>query len=110
MAGISTAQKASAIGRVAVRQMGRSRLLRAGWAGLSAGLRSFARVLGRLWLEVTGVFFVAFAVIGSLAFVREYRAWTAGKMGPGRALLALAFSVVFAYFGVSSFWRAARRS
>ena len=53
--------------------------------------------------------FVAFAVIGSLAFVREYRVWMAGPSGPGRALLALAFTLLFAYFGVTSFWRVRRR-
>jgi hypothetical protein len=110
VSGISTAQKASALGRVAARQVGRSRWLRAGWSAVFDTLGSLARVLRLLWLEVAGVFFVAFALIGSLAFVREYRVWMAGTSGPGRALLALAFTVLFAYFGVTSFWRVRRRS
>ncbi len=110
VSGISTAQKIFVAGRVAAQQMGRSRLLRVGWSALAASLGSVGRVLQLLWLQITGVFFVAFAVIGGLAFFREYRAWTADKVGPERALLALMFSLMFAYFGVSSFWRASRRS
>ena len=78
--------------------------------GMSAGLGSFFEVLRRvgkvLWLEITGFLFLWFALIGAFACWHEYRAYTAGKVGPGRATLAGLFAFLFVYFGVSSFWNA----
>lgn len=98
---------AAAAGRVALRQAGRSRLVRAAWGAARTTLASFARVLHLLWLEVTGLFFLTFAAAGAVACWREY-----SRHGPfyGKTALAFAFAVMFAYFGVSSFWRASRRS
>jgi hypothetical protein len=59
-----------------------------------------------LWLQVTGSFFVFFAVVGTMAALREYQRWQAAEIGPGRFYAAIAFSLVFAYFGVSSFLQA----
>ena len=109
MTQVSTARKLSAAGRVALQQAGHSRLLRGVLAGGRAALGSFSRVLHLLFLEVTGFFFLVFAVIGSYAFMREYRAWAAGKIGPGKTVVALAFTVMFAWFGLSSFWRARKK-
>ncbi len=79
-------------------------------AGGRAFLASVFRAVHILWLQVTGLFFVVFAFVGGVAFWKEYRSWDAGKIGPERAALALCFSLMFAWFGLSSFWRAARRS
>lgn len=68
-----------------------------------------AKVLHLLFLQVTGVFFVSFAALGSLAGWREYQKWHAGKIGPGKMYLALAFSALFLWFAVSSFWRAGKK-
>lgn len=106
---ISTWQKAGIITRVAGRQLGQNRLLRAGYSGLRIMAEHFGRVLHLLWLQITGVFFVFFALAGSIAARREYHAWQAGKAGPGKLAVALVFAVVFAWFGVSSFYRAARK-
>jgi hypothetical protein len=109
MANVSTARKVGIVARVAARQIGRSRrvgaLLQAG-RGVAV---HFARILGQLWLEITGFVFLALAGIGGLALVREYRLYQAGKAASGRVLLAVCFTVVFAWFGVSSFWRARKR-
>lgn len=59
-----------------------------------------------LWLQVTGSFFVFFAVIGTMAAMREYQRWQAAEIGSGRFFAAIVFSMAFAYFGVSSFWQA----
>ncbi len=85
-------------------------MLRAGYSALRITAEHFGRVLHLLWLQITGVFFLFFALAGSAAAWKEYRAWSAGKIGPGRMALALAFAVVFAWFGVSSFWRAGRKA
>jgi hypothetical protein len=103
---LGTGSKALILGRVAVRQLGGSRLGRAAWSAACGTLSSLARAARLLFLQVTGLLFVAFAIAGSIALVDEYRAYAAGKMGPERALLALAFVLLFAWFGVSSFWRA----
>jgi len=58
-----------------------------------------------LWLQITGFFFVFFSIIGSMAALREYQRWKVAEIGPGRFCAAAGFSVVFAYFGLSSFWQ-----
>ncbi len=84
-------------------------MLRAGYTALRVTLSHFSRVLHLLFLQVTGVFFVFFAAAGAAAGWREYRAWQAGRIGPGKFYLAVVFALLFAWFAVSSFWRASRR-
>ncbi len=86
---------------------------RKGWRifdGLSAGTNSFLRTLRRvgkvLWLEITGSLFLWLGLVGAIACWREYHAYTAGKVGPGRAVIAGLFAFLFVYFGVSSFFNA----
>jgi hypothetical protein len=73
----------------------------------------FVKLSGALWLELTGVFFGIFAVFASV------NAWKmrgalheiAGSRDTHvRLLIAVAMAVVFAYFSVSSFVKANRRS
>ena len=109
MAGISTARKLGLFGRVAARQAGQSRWLRAGWSAAKITFKRFGRVLHLLWLEITGVFFLFFAFAGGVACWREYQVWQAGKIGPGRMALAGCFALLFLWFGASSFWRARRK-
>ena len=62
-----------------------------------------------LWLEITGLFFALFA----LFFVQSvYRVHTAWRQGPEHShlLLYCALAFVFAWFSVSSFIRAYRKS
>ncbi len=79
--------------------------LRRGAGGL---LRPFRRVGGIVWLEVTGSFFLLFA----LAFARSLwsigASWSHAEDRP-RFLLIVALIAVFFYLGVSSFWRARRK-
>jgi hypothetical protein len=80
-------------------------------AGMRAATQSFGRVLHQLWLEVTGFTFLAIAAIGAMAGMREYSKYQSGHAtGPGRLLLAVCFTVSFAWFGLSSFWRVKRRA
>ncbi len=105
---ISTVQKVSIVARVAVRMAGRNRYLAAVGHGLQTAAASCGRILGVLWLEVTGFVFLSLAGIGGLAFAHEYAKLQAGKAGAGRMILAVCFTLTFAWFGVSSFWRAHR--
>jgi hypothetical protein len=108
MSSLSTARKAGIVARVAGRQVSRTRtfgaIIKAGRATFS----HFRRVIGQLWLEVTGFIFLALAGIGVLAFLREYAKCQAGQ-GAGRASLAAGFTLLFGWFGVSSFWRVRKR-
>ncbi len=78
-------------------------------AGGRSVLASTFRVAQILWLQITGVFFVFFALVTGIACWKEYQGWTTGKIGPGRAILALVVCGMFAWFGLSSFWRASRK-
>jgi hypothetical protein len=77
--------------------------------GLGGMLRPFRRVGGILWLEITGAFFLLPAVVFAPTVWRTRASWAAGP--DHRTFLASAVVVtVFLYLGVSSFWRARRRS
>jgi len=109
------ARKTKLICRVAANmianRVGRSRAGSAALAGFRATARSFGRILHQLWLEVTGFTFLAIAAIGALAGVREYGKYQSGHAaGPGRLVLAVCFTVSFAWFGLSSFWRVKRKA
>lgn len=95
--------------RVAGRKGGENRWVRAFYRAGSVTLRSVGRVAHVLWLEVTGLLFIVLAVVGGGAAVRQYHRYQAGTSGVGKIALAATFALVFAYFGVSSFWRSRKR-
>lgn len=95
--------------RLATQQAERSRTLGAVGRGVKASAVHFGRVAHELWMEVTGFIFLAFAAIGATALVREYLKYSAGKSTPGHVLAVAAFTVMFGWFGVSSFWRVKKR-
>ena len=114
MSSVSTTRKLGIAARVASRVMAqqarRSRTLGAVAKGVRTSASHFGRVLGQLWLEVTGFVFLALAGIGVLAFFREYAKFQAGRTTSNRLVLAVCFTALFAWFGVSSFWRVRKRS
>lgn len=110
MSNIATrARKLGVFARVAAKQAGRNRgissLIQAGRVTAS----HFGRILGQLWLEVTGFVFLVLAVIGAGAFFREYAKYQAGQTTSGRVALAILFTVTFGWFGLSSFWRVKKK-
>jgi hypothetical protein len=109
MANISTAQKLGVAARIAGQQVKRSRAYGALLSGARATLTRFGTVLHQLWLEVTGFVFLAFAGVGVVALFHEYSAYHAGKGTNAKIVAASGFSLVFGWFGVSSFWRARRK-
>ena len=102
---MSTAEKAGVVARVATRQVKRSRTVRAVTGAVSTTARAMGRVLHQLWLEVTGLVFLVMAASGGFAAAKEYAKYEAGRVGVGRVAAAICFTVTFAWFGVSSFWR-----
>ncbi len=71
--------------------------------------RPFQRVGGILWLEVTGVFFLLPVIVFTPNLWRMRASWA---QGPDHKMFLITAGVVlvFLYLGVSSFWRARRRS
>jgi len=109
MANVSTIRKLGIVARVASQQVRRTRTFGAMMQAGRTTLTHFTRVLSQLWLEVTGFVFLALAGIGALAFFREYAKYHAGHAGSGRVLLAICFTMLFGWFGLSSFWRVRRK-
>jgi hypothetical protein len=109
MANVSTARKLGIAARIAGQQVKRTRTYAAVLNGARATFSHFASVLHQLWLEITGFVFLAFAGVGLVAMVREYSAYHAGKSTSGHMAAAAGFTLMFGWFGVSSFWRVRRR-
>jgi len=102
---VSTAQKLGVVARVASQQARRSRVVRAASGAVTTTARAFGKVLHQLWLEVTGLVFLVMAASGGVAWVHEYAKYQAGRVGFARVAVAICFTVTFAWFGMSSFWR-----
>lgn len=96
-------------GRPAADPRLRRRYLAAAGSALSVTWRGAGGSLRRLWLEVAGVFFLAFAIIGAGAGWREYQAWQAGAHNQASLWLAAAFVLLFLWFGATSIARAHRK-
>ena len=104
------AKKIALVGRVAAQQFAtqaaRSRTASAVLKGLRATASSLGAVLHQLWLEVTGFVFLSMAALGAFEGFREYGKYHAGQEpGPARLILAVCFTISFAWFGLSSFVR-----
>lgn len=100
MSPLSTGRKLGIVARVAGQQVRRTRTFGAVMKAGRVTVAGWGRILSQLWLEVTGFVFLALAAVGGLAFWRE---WTKHS-GIGRLALAAAFTVLFGWFGASSFW------
>jgi hypothetical protein len=114
MSSVSTSRKlgiaARVAGRVISQHARRTRTYGAVTTAARATASHFGRVLGQLWLEVTGFVFLVLAGIGVIAFWREYAKYQAGHATSSRAWLAVCFSGLFGWFGVSSFLQVRKRS
>ena len=110
MSKVSTLRKVGVVARVARDQAGRSRTLSAIMSGVRATLSSFWHAVHQLWLEVTGTLFLSIAAFGAIAMVREYMKYQAGHATASRLAVVVCFTVTFAWFGLSSFWRVHRKN
>jgi hypothetical protein len=108
MTNVSTGRKLGIAARVAGKQIKGSRTYGAVLGGVRATVGHFAAVVRQLWHQITGFIFLVIAAAGLLQSVREYLAYRAGGIGPNHMAVAAAFTLVFGWFGVSSFWRARR--
>ena len=97
----TTASLARAAGRLRSDKALRKRVLHAGFSGAAATLASVGRVIRKLWHEITGFLFICLALIGGGQVVRKWQTHETPKLA-----VAAAFSAMFLYFGVTSFWSA----
>jgi len=109
MVNLSTARKIGAIARVAAQQAGRNRTLGATMKAGRAAAAHWGKALGQLWLEVTGFVFLSLAAIGALSFFRELAHYHSGESTAQRVVVAILFTLMFAWFGISSFWRVRKK-
>jgi hypothetical protein len=107
---VSALRKLGVVARVAGNQAGRNRTVNAILSGVRTTARSFGRAANQLWLEVTGTVFLTMALFGGIAGVREYVKYANGQTTAGRVAVAVCFTLTFAWFGLSSFWRVKRKS
>jgi hypothetical protein len=114
MSSVSNTRKLGIAARVAGRVISQhardSRSIAAVTRGARATASHCGRILGQLWLEVTGFVFLTLAGIGVIAFFREYAKYQAGHATSSRAVLAVCFAGLFGWFGVSSFWRVRKKN
>jgi len=73
--------------------------------GVSGFLRPFQRVGGKIWLEVTGVFFLLMAFVFVWYIVRGWNT-SGGTISRTHLVIEALISLMFLYLGISSFWRA----
>jgi len=109
MANVSTARKLGVAARIAGQQVKRSRTYAAILSAANATWRHFGAALHQLWLEITGFVFLAFAGVALVALVREYAAYHSHRGSLGHIAAAAGVSAMFAWFGISSFWRTRNR-
>jgi hypothetical protein len=107
---VSALRKFGVVARVAGQQVGRSRTFNAFTNAARTTARSFKNAGHQLWLEVTGSVFLTMAAFGAFAGVHEYREYAAGRVPAGRVALAVCFTLTFAWFGLTSFWRVRRKN
>ncbi len=63
-----------------------------------------------LWNEVIGFLFLSIAVISGFSWFRTWRAYGGTSDEVLKLVLTGLFTAVFAFFGLSSFWKARRIS
>ena len=95
--------------RIAGEHAGRSRTVNALWGAARTTARSFAQVLHQLWLEMTGVIFLIMSLSFAGATAKEYGKYHARQVGPASVGVLVCFTLAFAWFGLSSFWRAHKK-
>ena len=106
---VSTARKLGVVARVAAEQVKHHRTVHALKNAVSTTARAFGGVLHQLWLEVMGLVFLLMAASGGIASVHEYAKYQVGHGGFGRVLVAICFTLTFAWFGVTSFLRVKKK-
>ena len=109
MGSVSTTKKIVLAMQVVARQAGHTRIGKALLSGARVTAASVGKVLHVLWLEVTGFIFLCLGLMGAGAGLREYHKYGLGSGNLNKIWASGIFALLFAYFAVTSFWRARRK-
>ena len=109
MGSVSTTKKIVLAVQVVAKQAGRTRIGKALLSGARVTAASAGKVLHVLWLEVTGFIFLCLGLMGAGAGLREYHKYGLGSGNLNKIWASGIFALLFAYFAVTSFWRARRK-
>ncbi|MBV9574883.1 MAG: hypothetical protein JOY93_12590 [Acidobacteriales bacterium] len=109
MTSLSTGRKLEIVAKVVGKPILGSKTFRAFKNAGQATAFHLGGILRQLWHEVTGFTFLALAAVGGLALGREYFRYHSGKTGPGHIWVAVVFTAMFGWFGISSFWRVRKK-
>lgn len=96
--------------RILGNQLRRTRTFDAIVKGGRATAVHFARIFHQLWLEVTGFVFLALSAFGALALAHEWTKYEAARTNSSRVVLAICFTLIFGWFGLTSFWRVRKKN
>ena len=106
---VSISRKLGIAARVLGSQVRRTRTFNAMVKAGRATAVHFGGVLHQLWLEVTGFVFLALSAVGAFALAHEWTKYQVGRTNGNRVVLAICFTVMFGWFGFSSFWRVRKK-
>jgi hypothetical protein len=109
MGSVSTTKKIVLAVQVVARQAGHTRIGKALLFGARVTAASVGKILHVLWLEVTGFIFLCLGLMGAGAGLREYHRYGLGSGNLNKIWASAIFALLFAYFAVTSFWRARRK-
>jgi len=109
MGRVSTTKKIVLAVQVVARQAGHTRIGKALLSGARVTAASVGKILHVLWLEVTGFIFLCLGLMGAGAGLREYHRYGVGSGNLNKIWASGIFALLFAYFAVTSFWRARRK-
>jgi hypothetical protein len=109
MGSVSTTKKIVLAMQVVARQAGHTRIGKALLSGARVTVGSVGKILHVLWLEVTGFIFLCLGLMGAGAGLREYHRYGMGFGNLNKIWASALFALLFAYFAVTSFWRARRK-
>ncbi len=107
---VTTGRKLGIAARILGNQVRGTRTFGAMMKGGRATAGHFGRIFHQLWLEVTGFVFLALSAVGVFAFVHEWTKYQAAQTTFSRVVLAICFTLMFAWFGFSSFWRVRKKT
>jgi hypothetical protein len=93
---------------VAVRAQQAGHATRGVARGLGGFVKPFARVGGILWLEITGAFYLLFALAFAAVLWKQHALWAQGR-DHAKLIAEGAVLLLFLYLGLSAFWRSSRR-
>jgi len=109
MSSVTSARKLGVAARILGKQVRRTRTFEALLKGGRATGVHFSRIFHQLWLEVTGFVFLALSAVGVLAFAHEWTKYQLTRANSSRLVLAVCFTLMFGWFGFSSFWRVRKK-